>query len=76
MRLRHGKEVLITQSGEGEFSTDELANTVLDAIRTVVRHEVERVLPSRTLPQRTKDQEPNRPVALSKAKAAQNVICV
>ena len=53
------------------FSLDELGNTVLDAIRTVVRQEVERVLPLRTLPQTTKDPEPNRPVALSKAKAAQ-----
>jgi excisionase family DNA binding protein len=52
------------------FSLDELGNTVLEAIRTVVRREVEQVLPSRTLPQRTKDPEPNRPVALSKAKAA------
>ena len=53
------------------FSLDELGNTVLDALRTVVRQEVERVLPSRTLPHTTKDPEPNRPVALSKAKAAQ-----
>jgi excisionase family DNA binding protein len=53
------------------FSLDELGNTVLAAIRAVVRLEVERVLPSRTLPQTTKDPEPNRPVALSKAKAAQ-----
>jgi hypothetical protein len=53
------------------FSLDELGNTVLEAIRTVVRQEVEQVLPLRTLPQRTKYPEPNRPVALSKAKAAQ-----
>jgi excisionase family DNA binding protein len=53
------------------FSFDELGNAVLDALRTVVRQEVERVLPSRTLPQSTEDPEPNRPVALSKAKAAQ-----
>lgn len=53
------------------FTLDELGNSVLDAIRTAVRQEVERVLASRTLPQTTRDPEPNRPVALSKAKAAQ-----
>jgi excisionase family DNA binding protein len=53
------------------FSLDELGNSVLDAIRTVVRQEVERVLASRTIPQSTREPEPNRPVALSKAKAAQ-----
>jgi excisionase family DNA binding protein len=53
------------------LSLHELGNSVLDAIRTVVRQEVERVLASRTLPQTTKDPEPSRPVALSKAKAAQ-----
>ena len=53
------------------FSLDELGNTLLDAIRTVVQQEVERVLASLTLPQRTKDPEPNRLVALSKAKAAE-----
>jgi excisionase family DNA binding protein len=52
------------------FSFDELGNSILDAIRTVVRQEVERAFASRT-PQNTKDPEPNRPVALSKAKAAQ-----
>ncbi len=53
------------------FAFDELGNFFLDAIRTVVRQEVERALASRTIPQNTKDPEPNRPVALSKAKAAQ-----
>ena len=53
------------------FTLDELANSALDVIRTAVRQEVERVLASRTLPQNTKEPEPNRPVALSKAKAAQ-----
>jgi excisionase family DNA binding protein len=53
------------------FSFDELGNSILDAIRSVVRQEVERVLASRTIPQSTKDPEPNRPVAVSKAKAAQ-----
>ncbi len=53
------------------LSLDGLVNSFLDTIRTVVRQEVERVLASRTIPQSTKDPEPNRPVALSKAKAAQ-----
>jgi excisionase family DNA binding protein len=53
------------------FSFDGLENSILDTIRTVVRQEVERVLASRTIPRSTKDPEPNRPVALSKAKAAQ-----
>ena len=53
------------------LSLDELVNSSLDTIRTVVRQEVERVLASRTIPQSTKDPEPNRPVALSKTKAAQ-----
>jgi hypothetical protein len=37
------------------FTLDELGNSVLDAIRAVVRQEVERVLASRMLPQSTKD---------------------
>jgi excisionase family DNA binding protein len=53
------------------FSFDGLGNSILGALRTVVRQEVERVLASRTIPQGTKDPEPNRPLALSKAKAAQ-----
>lgn len=53
------------------FSFDELGTSILDAIRTAVRQEAERVLASRTIPQSKKDPEPNRPVALSKAKAAQ-----
>jgi excisionase family DNA binding protein len=53
------------------FSFDELVNSALDALRTVARHEVERILASRTMLQSTKHPEPNRPVAFSKAKAAQ-----
>jgi excisionase family DNA binding protein len=55
------------------FSLDELTKSFLEAIQRVVRQEVERVLVSRTIPspQHPKASEPNRPVALSKAKAAQ-----
>jgi excisionase family DNA binding protein len=53
------------------FPFDELVNSVRNALRTVVCQEVERVLASRTIPQSPKDPEAHRPVALSKAKAAQ-----
>ena len=52
---------------------DGVGNSILDALRTVVRQEVERVLASHTFPQRPKDPGPNLPVALSKAKAAQTL---
>jgi excisionase family DNA binding protein len=55
------------------LSLDEFTRSFLEAIQRVVRQEVERVLVSRTIPspQHPKDSEANRPVALSKAKAAQ-----
>jgi|GEM_PF-3934933 hypothetical protein len=55
------------------FSLDELAKSFLQAIQTALRQEVKRILPSGTAPtpQHPKDLEVNRPVALSKAKAAQ-----
>jgi hypothetical protein len=52
------------------FSFDELGNSFLDAIRIVIRDEIERVLASCIASQSAKDPEPNRPVALSKSKAA------
>ena len=46
---------------------------LLDAVRNAVRQEVDRALSSRPLPspQPVKESESNRPVTLSKAKAAQ-----
>jgi excisionase family DNA binding protein len=55
------------------FSLDEFAESVLEAIRTTIRQEVERLhspeATSATPP--AKDSEVNRPLALSKAQAAQ-----
>jgi excisionase family DNA binding protein len=52
------------------FSFDELGNSILNAIEALVRQELKRVLASPTTPQTPKESEPNRPVALSKARAA------
>ncbi len=55
------------------FTLEELTRPLLDAVRNAVRQEVDRVLSSRPLlsPQPAKDTDSNRPLALSKAKAAQ-----
>jgi excisionase family DNA binding protein len=54
-------------------SLDDLAKSLLEAIRTTVRQEVERCLSAGAVPtlQQPKNVEAIRPVALSKAKAAQ-----
>jgi excisionase family DNA binding protein len=55
------------------FSLDEFAKSVLEAIRTTIRQEVERLNSPGATPAtpRAKDSEVNRPVALSKTQAAQ-----
>lgn len=55
------------------LSLDELAEAFLQAIRAAVRQEIQRVLPSGSTPAppEEKKSEVVRPVALSKAKAAQ-----
>lgn len=55
------------------FSLDDLAKSVLEAIRTTIRQEVERLHSSGATPATApaKDSEVSRPVALSKAQAAQ-----
>lgn len=54
------------------FSLDEFAKSVLEAIRTTIRQEVERLHSPGATPATppAKDSEVNRPVALSKAQAA------
>jgi excisionase family DNA binding protein len=54
-----------------EHHLDELGNGFLEAIRSVIRDEIERTFASRTASQRAIDPEHDRPVALSKSKAAQ-----
>jgi excisionase family DNA binding protein len=55
------------------FSLDEFAKSVLEAIRTTIRQEVERLHSPGATPATppAKDSEVNRPVALSKTQAAQ-----
>jgi len=55
------------------LSLDELAEPFLQAIQAAVRQEVQRVLPSGSIPSPPQENktEPVRPVALSKVKAAQ-----
>jgi excisionase family DNA binding protein len=55
------------------FSMDEFAKSVLEAIRTTIRQEVERLHSPGATPATppAKDSEVNRPVALSKTQAAQ-----
>jgi excisionase family DNA binding protein len=55
------------------FSLDEFAKSVLEAIRTTIRQEVERLHSPGVTPATppAKDSEVNRPVALSKTQAAQ-----
>ena len=53
------------------LSLDEAVTSFLDAFRVVVRQEIERVIASGANSQSGKNLEPNRPVALSKVKAAQ-----
>ncbi len=55
------------------FSLDELVKSLLEAIRTTIRQEVDRLHSAGATPTTApaKDSEVNHPVALSKAKAAQ-----
>jgi excisionase family DNA binding protein len=55
------------------LSLDELAESFLEAIRSSIRQEIQQVLPSGSIstPPHEKKPEAVRPVALSKAKAAQ-----
>src|SRR5258708_28739574 len=55
------------------FSLDEFAKSILEAIRTTIRQEVERPHSPGATPATSpaKDSEVSRPVALSKAQAAQ-----
>ena len=55
------------------FSLDEFAKSVLEAIRTTIRQEVDRLHSPGATPAtpRAKDSEVNRPAALSKTQAAQ-----
>ena len=55
------------------FSLDEFAKSILEAIRTTIRQEVERLHSPGATPATSpaKDSEVTRPVALSKAQAAQ-----
>ncbi len=55
------------------FSLDEFAKSILEAIRTTIRQEVERLHSPGATPATSpaKDSEVSRPVALSKAQAAQ-----
>lgn len=55
------------------FTLDEFTKPFLEAVRNAVRQEVEWALSSRPVPNLAplKELDPNRPVALSKARAAQ-----
>jgi len=57
------------------LSLDQLAEPFLQAIRAAVRQEIERTLPpvSTPVPPQERKSEPVRPVALSKARAAQSL---
>jgi excisionase family DNA binding protein len=65
---------IIEMDGHRQVSSlDDLMKSLLEAIRTTVRQEVERALSAGTVPtvQQPKNVEVIRPVALSKARAAQ-----
>jgi excisionase family DNA binding protein len=69
----HDRRICYEFNGQRRvFSLDELAKSFLEAIQTAIRQEVGRVLSSGAIPtpQDAKESEVNRPVALSKAKAA------
>jgi excisionase family DNA binding protein len=55
------------------LSLDELAEPFLQAIQAAVRQEIQRILPSGSTPAPPEEKKPElvRPMALSKAKAAQ-----
>jgi excisionase family DNA binding protein len=67
-------KLILEASGHRQvLSLDELAEAFLQAIRAAVRQEIQRILPSGSTPAapEEKKSEALRPVALSKAKAAQ-----
>jgi len=67
-------QFIIEVNGQRQvFSLDEFAKAVLEAIRTTIRQEVERLHSSGATPATppAKNSEVTRPVALSKAQAAQ-----
>jgi excisionase family DNA binding protein len=67
-------QFIIEVNGQRQvFSLDEFAKSVLEAIRTTIRQEVERLHSPGATPATppAKDSEVNRPVALSKRQAAQ-----
>jgi len=67
-------QFIIEVNGQRQvFSLDEFAKSILEAIRTTIRQEVERLHSPGATPATSpaKDSEVTRPVALSKAQAAQ-----